>query len=979
MSLVGYPENQSKMIEFLDALVHSSLHTSSKSIKNHLVQIDNEITRVQTHIQSTIKSSWLDFEHQSITGSSLYHQSIQLENQLNQIDAKLDDPQNGLVPSLLSAVKYHQHISEQHSESSQNLKAVRSLSTAYEQLSTLSELIYSDDLVTAVSNLPQTKSAVEILKQYQSASILAKRAVHRIQELEEDLKQRLIDDVRSCFTVENENQASEDSTFKFNLFVNARAPQQTQSLIQWSSAVEALQALSGQDFITLQFNKIVNLLIEKIISPLIDSATSALTHLKLRSSPESDKLKCVLTFDQQADGNWLDLYDSFRILFSTLQERLLTKPLQDIFSQSIIPLLKTKLLTETLDSGLPSSSRDKVRLNQLTDLLDQTRLFGKWLQEHDWISSSQKNSLAEWCEQVQDRFLQKVATRVLERARSEMITTQWESAVVPWEVIPEVESLPESRKDDTTGQTLSRATHPPPSSTTLPSENDRSPESPRQAASFRSLFNLVSSSSHHTPSSADKTTSTPPSQQPSSSLSPASKNFRSLFNFGTEPENAEDPGTSALEETVNNQFEETAGNLEASSLEETGDNEFEEDAWGLDESNDPDETDDPDETNDPDLDAWGFEQEDAPPDDDEVMRLRGGLPSPIASELDDDGWGWSDDPPTENIALEKGAQNKKPEKHTANISTSGHVPSGSTVRVEQLTISVLAQKILEIVKEVIDDVAEIEKPDFPSPCLSQCGPGLIKVALDVVDLFRIVMVVHHSKLLDSVPSLSVQFSNDCDWLSQQLQIIPRLNQLEETKILAERLNGVGMVVREKQLDNQRAALMECLNEAEGFVKTSQEDRFLACERACKQVTYTLTSLAQVWKPVMLREEYLRSLGRLVESVLQRILNEIEEQADIEEHDSKQLNTICKSLHCLIDLFNSQDGFEPADIYRYLPTWFKFCFLSELLEASMADIMWMYQEGHLSEFSQQEIVGLIRALFADSHLRAKNIDLILSNP
>jgi len=181
------------------------------------------------------------------------------------------------------------------------------------------------------------------------------------------------------------------------------------------------------------------------------------------------------------------------------------------------------------------------------------------------------------------------------------------------------------------------------------------------------------------------------------------------------------------------------------------------------------------------------------------------------------------------------------------------------------------------------------------------------------------------------------------------------------------------------LANQRAALMECLDEAEGFVKTSREDRFLACERACKQVAHTLTSLAQVWKPVMLRSEYLRSLGSLVESVLQRILNEIEEQADIEESDSKQLNTICKSLHSLIDLFNLQPDFDPADIYRYLPSWFKFCFLSELLEASMADIMWMYQEGHLSEFSKQEIVGLIRALFADSHLRAKNIDLILSNP
>lgn len=41
--------------------------------------------------------------------------------------------------------------------------------------------------------------------------------------------------------------------------------------------------------------------------------------------------------------------------------------------------------------------------------------------------------------------------------------------------------------------------------------------------------------------------------------------------------------------------------------------------------------------------------------------------------------------------------------------------------------------------------------------------------------------------------------------------------------------------------------MECLDEAEGFVKTSREDRFLACDRACKQVAHTLASLAQVWK------------------------------------------------------------------------------------------------------------------------------------
>ncbi|WAR53093.1 hypothetical protein PtB15_2B523 [Puccinia triticina] len=1074
MSVVAASDSNGKMAGFLDSLVDSSPDTSSKSIKNHLVRIDNEITRVQTDIQSTIKAGWSDFQHQSITGSTLYHQSVNLEAQLNQIDEKLDDPQNGLVPNLLSAIKHHQAVTAQHSESSQNLKAIQSLSAAYHQLAILSKLVHSDDLITAVSKLPQTKSEVSLLKQYQSASSLAKRAVHRIQELEEDLKQRLIDDVRACVTFQDEHKQTEDSIFKFNLFVNARTPQQPQSLIQWNSAVDALQTLSGQEFITAHLQRISNVLIEKIVTPLINSVIDTSTHLKLIPTETSNESCCALTFEQQAEGNWLDLYDSFRLLLSTLQDKLLTKSLQNTFSQYLCSPLEAKLLTEALDSGLPSSPRDKVRLSQLMNLLDQTRLFGNWLQDHDWLSNRQKNRLVEWCNNVQDRFLHKVATRVLERARSEMVTTQWESVVVQWEIIPEAEIVPLTRKETGAGHESSPAIHSPTSSAPVDTANYQSSESPKQAAGFRSLFNLVSSTSHHNQPSAD-TISKPPSQQPASSTSPSSKNFRSLFNFGPEretvlnPEASDEPSSSSTEKTsspeiidrlsesslptsqtnkpsspssslptsladeANKKPEEdvdwdmsgelladpatsytsTSTKSHAPSLKDTLDEEVEEDAWGLDESNEEPvldvesqedgttvhespkiqehtsatinptslldkELNQGEEEEDPDPDAWGFEQEEATPTADEVMRLRGGLPSPVTSEIDDDGWGWTDDIPSENPTQEINQPQENPASNHSNTAVPDNLSLGKTVHVGQLTISTLAQRVLEIVQEVVDDAAETEKPDFPSPFLSQSAPGLIKLALDVVDLFRIVMFVHHSKLLDSVPSLSVQFSNDCDWLSKQVQLIPRLNNLEETTKLSERLKALGVTVREKQMTNQTAALMECLNEAEGFVKTSREDRFSACERACKQVTHTLASLAQVWKPVMLRSEYLNSLGRLVESVLQRILNEIEEQIDIEENDSKQLNIICKSLHPLIKLFDLQPDFDHADIYRYVPSWFKFCFLSELLEASMADIMWMYQEGHLSEFSRQEIVRLIKALFADSHLRAKNIDLILSN-
>lgn len=46
---------------------------------------------------------------------------------------------------------------------------------------------------------------------------------------------------------------------------------------------------------------------------------------------------------------------------------------------------------------------------------------------------------------------------------------------------------------------------------------------------------------------------------------------------------------------------------------------------------------------------------------------------------------------------------------------------------------------------------------------------------------------------------------------------------------------------------QEAALLECLEETEGFRDPADEMRFAACERALKQVTHTLERLSHAWK------------------------------------------------------------------------------------------------------------------------------------
>lgn len=90
---------------------------------------------------------------------------------------------------------------------------------------------------------------------------------------------------------------------------------------------------------------------------------------------------------------------------------------------------------------------------------------------------------------------------------------------------------------------------------------------------------------------------------------------------------------------------------------------------------------------------------------------------------------------------------------------------------------------------------------------------------------------------------------------------------------------------------------------------------------------------------MRRSVYLDSLGILVNAVLFRVLVEIENQEDISEEASHRLNDLCKMLHTVEDLFPAtstgmaEEGGE-SSVALHVRIWFKFKFLSELLEASM---------------------------------------------
>lgn len=58
---------------------------------------------------------------------------------------------------------------------------------------------------------------------------------------------------------------------------------------------------------------------------------------------------------------------------------------------------------------------------------------------------------------------------------------------------------------------------------------------------------------------------------------------------------------------------------------------------------------------------------------------------------------------------------------------------------------------------------------------------------------------------------------------------------------------------------------------------------------------------------------------------------------------------------------------------YVRNWLKFQYLVNILESSLADIKFLWVEGELRlEFSPDEVVDLIEALFAESDYRRKAI-------
>ncbi|KAH8091668.1 Centromere/kinetochore Zw10-domain-containing protein [Cristinia sonorae] len=433
-----------------------------------------------------------------------------------------------------------------------------------------------------------------------------------------------------------------------------------------------------------------------------------------------------------------------------------------------------------------------------------------------------------------------------------------------------------------------------------------------------------------------------------------------------------------------------------------------------------------------DEDGWGFEDEPEPVPEPEPTPVP---PVPVVAEQEDpaDAWGWNDDEPLpaddpeaedpsawddpwgeeepapapapvpktatrlEKLAGKSNGTPVAPPIQSPNPLTAPpptpampvaakHVPpplrTEPQIVKESYVVSGRVKELMFLVEDVLREAEELSSSGLLSPSSSTSSVGSVvgQSAAMILDLYRGLYPVTCADQLAKSPKRAVRFSNDCLWVSEEVGKVLKKGRVAPSAVerLAEgqeRLKLLADSWFEDSIDNECQNVNDILDGASGFVEMADQEHFDECEAAVNSVLQDIRRWSQQVKSVLTKSKYYNAIGAVVDSALSRILSDVLALPDIPEVESHKLSELCHILGALEALF-VEDPEQPSFVVAYVPSWLKFSYLSELLEASMADITYLFEEGALVDFEIEELAKLVCALFADTPLRANTVNKLM---
>lgn len=390
-----------------------------------------------------------------------------------------------------------------------------------------------------------------------------------------------------------------------------------------------------------------------------------------------------------------------------------------------------------------------------------------------------------------------------------------------------------------------------------------------------------------------------------------------------------------------------------------------------------------------DMSAWGEEIDDTtedaqPPAAEEAAKSSG--------DEDTDDWGadWDDGEDAKPTA-----SSRTPVKATQTAKVNGESAAQKPAKEQEVTlretytVTAMPDSIMEIILQVIADVETLNSPDLVKSAIAPASGGLYVIPGLLLAMYRATAAMHYSK--DIAGNMLIY--NDCQRLSDRLRNLLREQaEKDEVSTLPQHLrpsvrlklkleadiktiDGFGKRAYGREMEAQRQIIRDHLEDAQGFQGCTNVPFATVCDDAIATTIDRISDVKRQWQNVLSHSAMLQSLGSLVSTALTKFINDVEDMADIAEDESKKLHSYCISLATLAQHFQSTD--DNGDVRDmagiYTPNWFKFQYLGEILDSSLADIRYFWTDGELKlEMEGEEVVGLIEALFAPSDHRRRAI-------
>jgi centromere/kinetochore protein ZW10 len=224
--------------------------------------------------------------------------------------------------------------------------------------------------------------------------------------------------------------------------------------------------------------------------------------------------------------------------------------------------------------------------------------------------------------------------------------------------------------------------------------------------------------------------------------------------------------------------------------------------------------------------------------------------------------------------------------------------------------------------------------------------------------------------------------NDSVYLADQLRHLTKANPRLRLMSEIETIERFGKVAYGKEMHSQRIILTDLLDGSQGFANCTEQPFLGECEIAVNSTVDRIRALYKEWHTILSHSALLQSVGSLLSTVISKMILDIEDLGDISDSESHRLVIFCNRISKLEDLFLSDDQPEHKTAPQsasipmtavYVQNWLKFQYLTNILESSLADIKYLWAEGELNlEFSPEEVIDLIKALFTDTDHRRRAI-------